>query len=57
MLRNQSQFQISNTREKLEKSNQIQNQNVEMFPSRIVPLVSKYVIIEFYYDNLQSRLL
>ena len=57
MLRNQSQFQISNTREKLEKSNQIQNQNVEMFPSRIVPLVSKYMIIEFYYDNLQSRLL
>lgn len=57
MLRNQSQFQISNTREKLEKSNQIQNQNVEMFPSRIVPLVSKYIIIEFYHDNLQSRLL
>ena len=54
MLRNQSQFQISNTRERLEKSYHTQNE--EMFPSRIVPLVSTYIITEFYYDS-QSRLL
>merc|ERR1711971_1072233 len=41
------QFQISNTREKLEKSSQSQNQNVEMFHSRIVPLTRK----GFFWDD------
>jgi len=47
MLRNQSQFQISNTREKLEKPKLVQNQNVEMFHSRIVPLTRK----GFFWDD------